>query len=163
MSNLYHRAPSFYTHNTNLRGSITVWLTSCLFYLELAAFFKLNEQQFYLFGQIQTSQKGGQPYSDTSPQVSVLWLYTTVATHLKGAEFYNHPLRLQRANLLKTTAPVDGKTIFSFFLVCSLAQESFPTNFYIKTLLFYYLKHKFSRQHFGALQPSFSPFEQKKN
>ena len=28
----------------------------------------LNEQQFYLFGQIQTSQAGGQPrYSDTSP------------------------------------------------------------------------------------------------
>ena len=25
----------------------------------------LNEQQFYLFGQIQTSQTGGQPYSDT--------------------------------------------------------------------------------------------------
>ena len=27
----------------------------------------LNEQQFYLFGQIQTSQTGGQPYSNTSP------------------------------------------------------------------------------------------------
>ena len=27
----------------------------------------LNEQQFHLFGQIQTSQKGGQLYSDTSP------------------------------------------------------------------------------------------------
>ena len=26
----------------------------------------LNEQQFYLFGQIQTSQTGSQPYSDTS-------------------------------------------------------------------------------------------------
>ena len=25
------------------------------------------EQQIYLFGQIQTSQIGGQPYSDTSP------------------------------------------------------------------------------------------------
>ena len=31
----------------------------------------LDEQQFYLFGQIQTSQKGGQPYGDT--MVSVLW------------------------------------------------------------------------------------------
>ena len=27
----------------------------------------VNEQEFYLFGQIQTSQTGGQPYSDTSP------------------------------------------------------------------------------------------------
>ena len=27
----------------------------------------LNEQQFYLFVQIQTSQTGGQLYSDTSP------------------------------------------------------------------------------------------------
>ena len=27
----------------------------------------LNEEQFNLFSQIQTSQTGGQPYSDTSP------------------------------------------------------------------------------------------------
>ena len=27
----------------------------------------LIDQQFYLFGQIQTSQTGGQPYSDPSP------------------------------------------------------------------------------------------------
>ena len=27
----------------------------------------LNEQQFYLFGEIQTSQTGGQPYTGTSP------------------------------------------------------------------------------------------------
>ena len=27
----------------------------------------LNEQQIYLFGQIQTSQTGGKPYSDTTP------------------------------------------------------------------------------------------------
>ena len=43
-------------------------------FLELAGLHKLNEQQFYLFGQIQTIQTGGQPYSDTSPSVSVLWL-----------------------------------------------------------------------------------------
>ena len=34
----------------------------------------LNEQQIYLFGQIQTSQTGGRPNSDTSPTVSVLWI-----------------------------------------------------------------------------------------
>jgi len=51
-----------FTKNTYLRGSITVHPTSCL-----AALLMLNEQQFNLFGQIQTSQTGGQPYSDTSP------------------------------------------------------------------------------------------------
>ena len=30
----------------------------------------LNEQQFYLFGIIQTSETGGQLYSDTPPKVS---------------------------------------------------------------------------------------------
>ena len=58
--------------NTNLRGSITVCLTSCLFCLDSAALFMLNDQQFYLFGQIKTSQTGGLPYSDASPMVSVL-------------------------------------------------------------------------------------------
>ena len=32
-----------------------------------AALLKLNEQQFYLFGQIQSSQIGGQPNSNTYP------------------------------------------------------------------------------------------------
>ena len=49
-----------------IRESITIWLTSCLFCLELAGLLKLNEQQFNLFGQILTSHTGGQPYSDTS-------------------------------------------------------------------------------------------------
>ena len=35
--------------------------------LDLAALLMLNEQQFFLFGQIQTSPTGGQSYSDTSP------------------------------------------------------------------------------------------------
>ena len=42
------------TDNTNLRGRITEWLTSCLFCLNEAALFMLNEQHFYLFGQILT-------------------------------------------------------------------------------------------------------------
>ena len=50
--------------NANLRGSITVWLTSCLFCLDSAALLMLHLQKFYLFGQIQT---GGQVYSDASP------------------------------------------------------------------------------------------------
>ena len=60
---------------TNLRGSIAVWLTSCLFCLDSAAMLMLYEQHFrYLFRQIRTSQTGGLLYSDTFPQcmVSVL-------------------------------------------------------------------------------------------
>ena len=55
--------------NTNLRESITVFLASCLFWLDSAAVLLLNEQQFFLFGQIQSNQTGCQPYSDTSPIV----------------------------------------------------------------------------------------------
>jgi len=44
--------------NTNFRGSMTVWLISCLFCFDSAASLKLNEQQICLFGQIQTSQTG---------------------------------------------------------------------------------------------------------
>ena len=55
-----------YQDNTNLRGRITVQLTFILISFESAALVRLNEQQFYLFGQIQTSQAAGQPYCDTS-------------------------------------------------------------------------------------------------
>ena len=34
-----------------------------------AALLMLNEQQIYLFGQMQTSQTWGQPYNDTSPYI----------------------------------------------------------------------------------------------
>ena len=50
-----------------LRGSIIVWLTSGLFCLDSAVLLMSNEQKFYLFGQTQTSQAGGQLSSDTSP------------------------------------------------------------------------------------------------
>ena len=42
-------------------------LTTCLFCLDLAALLLLIHHQLYLFGWIQTSQTGGQLYSDTSP------------------------------------------------------------------------------------------------
>ena len=44
--------------NTNLRGDITVPLTSCLFCLDSLALLMLNEQQFDMFDQIQTTQTG---------------------------------------------------------------------------------------------------------
>ena len=56
--------------NANLRGRITVQLTSCLFYLGSAALLKLKEYRFYLFGQILTSQT-----VILSPLPSVLWEY----------------------------------------------------------------------------------------
>ena len=46
-----------------VRGSNPVRLTS----LDSAALVMFNQHQIYLFGQIQCSQTGGQPYSDTSP------------------------------------------------------------------------------------------------
>ena len=56
-----------------VRGSITVMLISCLTGLDSVVLLFKNYQQIDLLGQIQTSQTGGQPYSDTSPyKVSVL-------------------------------------------------------------------------------------------
>ena len=60
--------------NTSLRGSITVQLTYCLTGLDSADMLMLNKKQFYLVGQIQTSQSGGQPFSDTSPMLSGFWM-----------------------------------------------------------------------------------------
>ena len=53
------------TGNNNLRGSITACLT--YFLLDSVALVVLIEQYFYFFGQVQTSQTGRQPSSDTSP------------------------------------------------------------------------------------------------
>ena len=50
-----------------IRGSITVWLTSCLTDQDSAALLLLIQIDIYKFGRIQTSQTRGQPYSETSP------------------------------------------------------------------------------------------------
>ena len=42
-------------------GSISVRLTSCFICFDSAILLALNEQQIYLFVQIQTSQTGDQP------------------------------------------------------------------------------------------------------
>ena len=47
--------------------SITVRLTSCLTSYDSAALLVLNYIVIYKYGRIQTSQTGGQTYSDTSP------------------------------------------------------------------------------------------------
>ena len=71
-----------------IRGSITVQLTSFLTGYDSAALFGFNSQHIYLFGQIKTSQTGGQLYSDTSPfEVSEcsLALYKTPKVLPNGA------------------------------------------------------------------------------
>ena len=50
-----------------VRGSITVLLTSCFICLVSAALLMLNEQQIYLFSQIQANQTGVQSYSEVFP------------------------------------------------------------------------------------------------
>ena len=42
-------------------------LTSCLTVFGSAVLIMFNQQQIFLFGQIQTCQRGGQPYIDTFP------------------------------------------------------------------------------------------------
>ncbi len=69
----------FVTDNTgNTKGgSITVLLTSCLTGLE-SAVLTTDDFCFYLQNrQIQTSQTGGQQYSDTSP-FSIPWTITYI-------------------------------------------------------------------------------------
>ena len=70
------------------RGSITVQLTSYLFCVDSAALPMLNEQQFYLLGQIKTSQIAGQQYSDSSPYKSKgVWLkHQQGVRQMKGDE-----------------------------------------------------------------------------
>ena len=78
-----------YRENTNLRGGITVWLTSCLLCLNSLVWLRLYEQQFYLYCQIQTSQTGGQLYSDTSPFVSFLW-FTSSSYEFNTSGYWYH-------------------------------------------------------------------------
>ena len=51
------------------KNSFIVLVPGLLFFVwfQLLCLPMLNEQQFYLFGQIQTSQTGDQLYGDTSP------------------------------------------------------------------------------------------------
>ena len=46
-------------------------MSDLMFCYDSTAVLMLNDQQVYLFGRIQTSQTGGQPYSDSSPMISV--------------------------------------------------------------------------------------------
>ena len=56
-------------------------MTACLFCLDSAALLLLNEQQFYFFGGIQTSQTGGNLYTGTSPygECSLGLTYTAIS------------------------------------------------------------------------------------
>ena len=54
-SRFFTAAVVTYVRTLTIGGRITVQLTSCLFCLDSAALLMLTEQQFYLFGLVQTS------------------------------------------------------------------------------------------------------------
>ena len=56
--------------------------------MDSAALLMLNEQQFVLFGQIQTSQTGGHLYSDTSPYGECSLLRRLKSCQVRMQEFH---------------------------------------------------------------------------
>ena len=60
---------------------------SCLFCLDSAASLKLNQQELYMFGQIQTSQTGGQLSSDTSLVKGLVCRYIQVVCEQRSCEY----------------------------------------------------------------------------
>ena len=79
---------SYPEYHTNLRESITVPLSSCLFCLDSAALLMLNEKQFYLFGQIQTSQTGDHVCSYTSPYGECSLIYLKLHSLLRFTDAF---------------------------------------------------------------------------
>ena len=78
---LRHRTLTYF-----VRGSITVQLTSCLIGLDLAKQVSMLLIQHKQSSWIQTSQAGGQSYSDTSPsKVSECSLLTVVSLLCDGS------------------------------------------------------------------------------
>ena len=57
------------------KGEVSLYGWATDYFLDSNALLMLDEQQFYLFGQIQTSQTGGQLYSDPSAYgaCSLVW------------------------------------------------------------------------------------------
>jgi hypothetical protein len=98
-----------YTGNTK-GGSITVLLTSCLTGLE-SAVWQLTTFCFYWQNRlIQTSQIGGQRYSDTSP-FSIPWFYSIQRTSLFHFIFRRHEVKVHTTEK-RRTCHVCGK-VFS--------------------------------------------------
>ena len=86
-----------YSENTHfVRESISVWLTSCFTCLDSVALLILNQQQIYFFGQISTSQSGGQLHSDTSTykvsQYSMIHCTTPFLSPLSGEPLEPTPM-----------------------------------------------------------------------
>ena len=90
---------SIQPEKTNLRGRITVWLTSCLFCSNSAALLMLNQQQLYSFCQIQTSQTGCQPYSDTYSTYLLMLLAPSDLCR-------SHILKLIKFKISRTPPPI---------------------------------------------------------
>ena len=64
------------------KGNICIRLMTCFTGLGSSSLMKLHQQQVYLFGSIQASQTGDQPYGDISPyemsEYSLLWLLVII-------------------------------------------------------------------------------------
>ena len=83
----------------------------------------LNKQQFYLFGQLQISQTGHQPYSDTFPYgecpLDMLSCYTDLVqpdrwammSNCKDSLFSMHMAYFRQDRLLEYKTQVDIQTI----------------------------------------------------
>ena len=88
--------------NTNLR--ISVQLTSYLYCLDSAALLLLNEQQFHLFSHIQTSQRGGQPAVQWSPNGECS-LLSHIMGHSLGILLHVNLFRFRQWKLVRLIGP----------------------------------------------------------
>ena len=74
----------------------------------------LNEQQMYLFSQIQKSQTGGQPSSDTSPyEVKLYYLDKPVKQEVSHPSLVWHSGQIGRFQNQRTRVWVWSKVVFS--------------------------------------------------
>ena len=69
-------------------------------FLDSAALLMLNYQHIYLFGRVQTSQTGGQPYSDNSPygECSLLAWAACLFSHCTSPKMFWSQLHMAFAN-----------------------------------------------------------------
>ena len=91
----YYLATWHHSQNTHFfrKGK----LTSCFLFFGFSGCAMLNRKQFFLLNQIQTSQTGGQPYSDTSPYLtSALINYLVLAT---SCVVINYTVEMKTKNL----------------------------------------------------------------
>ena len=97
--------------------SITVWLTSCLTGLDMAEQVNLLLIKHEQSSWIQTSQTGGQPYSDTSPNAGLPRAkYTEIEHHIFSLASYGFHLSCNKFML--------AYNIFDSIQVCNSFEKA---------------------------------------